>query len=55
MKELPGEISTSLLPSDERLSLSFVDLGICADDVVTLRSGEERTHFRVKGDLIGHK
>jgi adenylyltransferase/sulfurtransferase len=55
MKELPGEISTSLLPSDERLSLSFIDLGICADDVVTLRSGEERTHFRVKGDLIGHK
>lgn len=53
--ELPGEINTSFLPNDERMSLSFLELGLCADDVVTLRFGENRTHFAVKGDLDGHK
>lgn len=52
--ELPGEISTSFLPDDERMTLTFVDLGLSADDVVTLRSGEARIHYRVKGDVNGN-
>lgn len=54
LKELPGDISTSFLPSDERMKLTFLDLGLGVDDVVTVRSGEVRTHFRVKGDLNGY-
>lgn len=55
LNELPGDISTSFLPGDERMKLSFLELGLCQDDVVTLRAGENRTHFRVKGDLNGYK
>lgn len=55
LAELPGEISTSFLPDDERMAMTFMELGLCADDIVTLRSGEERIHYRVKGDLNGNE
>lgn len=55
MKELPGDIATSFLPEDERMKYSFLELGLSQDDVITLRAGETRTHFRVKGDVNGYK
>lgn len=49
--ELAAELATSFLPSDERMKLSFQELGIGLLDIVTLRQSESRTHFRVKGTL----
>jgi molybdopterin/thiamine biosynthesis adenylyltransferase len=47
--ELPGEMSTSLLPSDARLTSSFVELGFARHDVVTVRTNTERLHFSIQG------
>lgn len=48
-KSLLGTQVTSLLPSDPRLTESFASLGLAATDIVTLRAGERRRHFVVRG------
>lgn len=47
--EFPAELATSFVPDDPRLHLSFAQLGLSLDDIVTVRFVDRRAHYRVNG------
>lgn len=51
--ELVGEMFTSLAATDGRAAHSFEGLGLAEEDILTIRNGEERIHYLVKGVANG--
>lgn len=51
--ELIGEMFTSLSALDARNTLSFQEIGLAENDILTIRNGEARNHYFVKGAANG--
>jgi hypothetical protein len=47
--ELPGEIMTSLHPSDPRSASAIGELGLAQRDIISARAGEKRVGLMIAG------